>query len=135
SAMVAPSEVSEDLVADGAHCHGNIVDAHPVADQDGKIAAAHRAVWKLGHVHCHQIHGDTAGDRTPLAGDDHLCGRLAFGGAGRTQKAVRIADSNDCDAAWARGRESCAIADAVALIDGTHLDDAPFKFHHRTHGI
>src|SRR5947207_6945669 len=133
--MVAPSEVSEDLVADGAHRRRNIVDAHPVADQRGKIAAADRAVRKIGHVHCHHLHGDTAGDRTPLTGDDHLCGWLAFGGAGRTQKTIRIADSNDCDAAWARGRESCAIADAVTLIHGTQLDDAPFKFHYRTHGI
>jgi hypothetical protein len=74
--------VSEDLVTDGAHRRGNIVDAHPVADQGGKIAAADRAIRQIGHVGCQYVHGDTAGDGTPVAGDNHLPRRLAFGGAG-----------------------------------------------------
>src|SRR5262249_785891 len=80
--MVAPSEASEALITDGAHRRGNIVDAHPVADQYGKIAAADRAIREIGYVDCQYVHGDTAGDGTPLASDNNLRRRLAFGGAG-----------------------------------------------------
>src|SRR3954471_4054649 len=49
-AMIAPSEVGEHLVADRAHGSGEIIDAHAIADQRGKIAATHGTLGKSRDV-------------------------------------------------------------------------------------
>src|SRR5215472_6605217 len=82
-AVVAPSEIGQDLVADGAHPSGEVVDAHAVADQGGKIAAANGAGREIGDVDRQQVHRYPASERTALSGDDDLGRRLASGGAGR----------------------------------------------------
>src|SRR3982074_1896204 len=86
--VVAPSEMGEDLVADRAHAGGEVVDAHAVADQGGKIAAPRDALGEVGDGHSGEVHGNAAGDGTTLARHDHLAGLLALGGGGRSQEAV-----------------------------------------------
>src|SRR4249920_3844051 len=49
-AMIAPSEVGEHLVADRAHGSGEIIDAHAISDQRGKIAATHGTLGQTRDV-------------------------------------------------------------------------------------
>src|SRR5205807_1202492 len=89
--VVAPSEVREHLVADGAAGGSELVDADIAADQGDEIAAAGAAFGEIGHVDREEVHGDAAGERAMPPGDDHLRGGLAFGGAGGALVAVAIA--------------------------------------------
>src|SRR5262249_4523343 len=57
-AMIAPSEICEHLVADGAHAGGKIVDACAFADQSGETAAPRGAFGKVGDVDGEEVHGD-----------------------------------------------------------------------------
>ena len=45
---------------------------HVAADQRRELAAPRVAARQIGHVDRHQVHGDAPGDRTVLAGDDHV---------------------------------------------------------------
>src|SRR5690348_2323527 len=48
--VVASSEIGENLVANGPHPGGKVVDADALADQGGKIAAARGALGKIADV-------------------------------------------------------------------------------------
>src|SRR5439155_14396857 len=132
-AMIAPAEIGEDLVADGAHAGGEVIDAHAIADQSGEVAAPRRAFRELADVDGEEVHGDPARNRAAPAGHDHLRRGLAPGGRRRPQVAVGIADGYDGDAARTRDGEGGAIADALALADRAHLDDAALELHRRPH--
>src|SRR5262245_15666943 len=133
--MVTPSEIGEDLVTDGPHPGGEIVDSHAVANECGKIAAPDGALGKLGDVHGQHVHRYAPGEGAALSADDDIGRGLAFGGAGRPQEAIRVADRHDGYTARPCGGESCAITDGFTLIDRAHLDDAALELHDRTHGI
>src|SRR5262245_62481861 len=90
--VVAPPEIGENLVADGPHAGGEVVDAYAVADQGGKIAAARGALGKIADVDRQQVHRYAAGDGATLPGDDDLGCGLAPGSAGRPQEAIRVSD-------------------------------------------
>src|SRR5262249_47181130 len=114
--VVASPEIGENLVANGAHAGGKVIDADAVADQGGKIAAAGGALGKMADVDRQQVHGYAAGEGAALPGDDDLGCGLAPGRAGRAQEAIRIADRDHGDTARPRGGEGCAIADSFALV-------------------
>src|SRR5262249_31875640 len=94
-AVVTPSEMGEDLVTDGPHPGGEVVDAQPVADEGGKVAAANGAGSEIRDVDRQQVHRYPPGERTTLFGDNDLGRRLASGGGARAQDRVRIADGDD----------------------------------------
>src|SRR5215475_1883542 len=121
--VVASPEIGENLVANGPHAGGEVIDADAVADQGGKIAPARGALGKIADVDRQQVHGYAAGEGAALPGDDDLGCGLAPGRAGRAQEAIRIADREHGDTARPRGGEGCAIADSFALVDRAHLDD------------
>ena len=60
--VVASSEIGENLVANGPHPGGKVVDADALADQGGKIAAARGALGKIADVDRQQVHGYAAGE-------------------------------------------------------------------------
>src|SRR5262249_33087794 len=133
--VVASPEIGENLVANGPHAGGEVVDAYAVADQGGKIAAARGALGKIADVDRHQVHRYAAGDGATLPRDDGMGCGLAAGSAGRTQEALRVADRDHGDTARPRGGEGCAITDGFALVDRAHLDDPPLEVHHRPHRV
>src|SRR2546421_8351682 len=91
NAVIAPTEIGEDLVADGAHAGGEVVDAHAIADQGGEVAAPRGALGQVADVYGEEVHGDAAGDRATPAGHDHLGRGPAPGGGRRPEEAVGIA--------------------------------------------
>src|SRR5262249_2719934 len=134
-AVVTPPEMGKDLVTDGPHPGGEVVDAQPVADEGGKVAAANGAGGEIRDVDRQQVHRYPPGERTTLFGDNDLGRRLASGGAARAQDAVRITDGDDRDPARPSRGESGAVPDGFALLDCAHLDDAALELHHRAHRI
>src|SRR5262249_60823832 len=113
--VVAPPEIGENLVANGPHAGGEVIDADAAADQGGKIAAARGAFGKIADVDRQQVHGYAAGEGTALPGDDDLGCRLASRGPGRTQEAIRITHGDNGDAARLRGGEGPAHNGRVRL--------------------
>src|SRR3977135_2604917 len=134
-AMIALSEIGEYLVADGAHGSGEIIDAHAIADQRGKIAATHGTLGQLRDVDGEQVHRHAAGDGTTPAGHDHVGCGLALGGAGRPQEAARVAYCHHRNAARPGSGKSSAVADGFALADRAHLDDPALELDHRAQGV
>src|SRR6516225_12256753 len=133
--VVASPEIGENLVANGPHAGGEVVDAYAVANEGGKIAAARGALGKMADVDRQQVHRYAAGDGATLPGDDDLGCGLAPGSAGRPQEAIRVSDRDHGDTAWPRGGEGCAITDGFALVDRAHLDDPPLELDHRPHRV
>src|SRR4051794_7881689 len=134
-AMIAPSEIGEQLIADGAHRSGEIIDAHAIADQRGKVAATHGALGQRRYVDGEEIHRHAAGDGAAPAGHDDLGCGLALGGTCRPQEAVRIPNRHHCNAALPAGGKGGAIAYGLALADRAHLDDPALELDRRTHGV
>src|SRR4029453_18492388 len=88
--VVASPEIGENLVANGPHAGGEVVDVLPVAAQGGKIPAARGALGKIADVDRQQVHRYAASDGAPLSSDDDLGCGLAPGSAGRPQEAIRV---------------------------------------------
>src|SRR5262249_28639309 len=118
--VVAPPEIGENLVADGPHAGGEVVDADAAADQGGKIAAARGALGKIADVDRQQVHRYAAGDGATLPGDDDLGCGLAPGSAGRPQEAIRVADRDRGDTARPRGGGGCALTARLAPAHPAH---------------
>src|SRR5437867_3490252 len=113
--VVAPPEAGEDLVADGAHGGGEVVDAHAFADQRGELAPPRGALGEIGDINGEEVHRHVAGDRTTLAGDDDLgCGFGLGDRRGRPQEAIGITGRDDGNTGRPSGDEGRAVAYALA---------------------
>src|SRR5262249_10409897 len=76
----------------------------------------------------------TSIEKRPASGDG-LPGMVALAGAGRARIPVCIADGHDRESGGACRGERGAVADAIALLEMAHLDDAALDLNHRPHRV
>src|SRR5579883_171363 len=114
---------------------GELIDRDAFADQRHHVAAPRRVGRQVGDVDRDQVHGDAAGYRAALAGDDDFRTAGAVAGAGGPEIAVGIAGRDNGKLRGSPRAPGAAVTDGVAALDGAGLDDARLEVDDRLHRI
>src|SRR5215831_2636575 len=135
TAVIALSEVDQDVIANGARRRSQSVDTDVATDQSNHVAASHRMIRERGDIDREQIHRDTPSQRAAIAGNDRVSSRRVVRGARRAGIAVGIARRDHCNASCVLGGPDCIVPNGLPFLHRAYLHHARPKFDHRTHRV